>query len=398
MKDYITSNDFVKIRKTKKEYPTVIAFSSVNTPKGKFKPYRIVAESKVNIIFVNDNGNNWYQNGIVGISDNSKTAAEILIQIGRDIGNGRVITFGTSMGAFGAILFSILGKADGCLSFGPEVIMNEKGTRNERQLQKLTNIYYPDLRTIVNDSNIPIIVYASENDEVDLMSAYRLLDFNNVVVKTLKGIEHPSVQVFDLDGSIGEIIDDFSINGIYPTSHKRIGYILETNKEIIPQMFEAFLIKSYQRDFSLWLNYLEKINYKNEMHATLRYRIADAKYRTSNLNGCIDDLNKAIQTDKFQFEAYAKLGAILRRKGDFENALLHLNKSVEINPYNAFAFHTLGQTYKDLKVYRKAEDNFRHAISLNYGNINFKKSLAELLNEMSDKFKLEAENLISNTQ
>jgi hypothetical protein len=389
------NKDYVKIIHKDKSLPTVISFSSVNTPKGSFKPYRIVEEADINIIFVNDKGNRWYQNGIEGISDSSEAAAIELVEKAREIGNGHVITFGTSMGAFGAILFAILGKADGCLAFGVESRLLEKGSRSYQYLDKNIKVEYPDLRPLIEGSNVEILLFASENDELDLISLYHLLQIKNLKGYTVTGVDHPGVQAFDIKGNVGEIITDYALSKLDIIDFERKGHIL-IHLNVIPVLYRAFQIKNVQKNYTEWLSYMEEHKDKFQDNPIFMLRLGEARYKNNNNEGAVEAWARTIDLSKYEFESRAKLGAILRRRKEYNKAIEILRESVEINPWHAHGYHTLGLAYKDTKQMVKAEENLRTAIDINKGNKNFKKSLADFLIEDAKQKISEAHEILIN--
>lgn len=387
-------NDFVTIKGRGKHLPTVISFSSVNTPPGQFKPYRIVDTSTVNIIFVNDNGNRWYQCGIEGIANNSEDAAKELISKGKEIGNGRVVTFGTSMGAFGAMLFAALGHADGCIAFGVEAHLGFEGSRSKLYQQQKALFPYKDLKPVLRNNRIPMYLFASETDEIDLISLYHLRDIPNLTMNTICGMDHPGVQVFDLDNSIGTLINEFALTGKVADHFERKGDIL-SSPQLIAELFEAFKLKTVEKDMKKWLNYMNEMEKHWSDNSTVMLRLGEARYKYRNVNGAENAWRKAIELNPYSTEAYSKLGALIRRKGALNEALVLLQKSVLINPFNAHAFHTIGLVNNDLGNLEEAEKSFRKSVSINPGNKDFKKSLASCLLKQAELKIAESQKLFA---
>ncbi|ALV91147.1 MULTISPECIES: tetratricopeptide repeat protein [Pantoea] len=371
-------NDFIKIITRDKNLPTVIAFSSVNTPKGKFKPFKIINSSNLNIIFVNDDGNRWYQNGIDGISADSKNCAEKLVAYARTIGNGRVITFGTSMGAYGAALYALLGNADGCLAFGVESEIGLPGSRSEIYCINKVKNAYSNLNELINHSSLPFYFFASESDEIDLISILSLSG-ENIERYLIKGIEHPGVQLYDIDGKVGELILEFANTlKVNIRSHRIYNLKRKGNEKLAFELYNAMLIKN-SGNHKAWLDFLININDKFKLNPVLLSKLGEAYQK----NGKTYDANEAwlqsIKLCNFQSEALAKLGANLRRQGQTYQAKKLLLRSVEINPFSAHAHHTLAQIFIDLDETIRAEQHFREACRLNKGNSAFQKSLMNFL-------------------
>ncbi len=371
--------DYCKVVQRGTAYPTVIAFSSVNTPQGKYKPYRIVAEAHdINIIFVNDAANRWYQHGIPGVADTALEAATQLASEARRIGNGRVITFGTSMGAYGAALFGALGKVDGCMVFGVESPLNLPGSRSQLYMPSGQSLPYPALAPLVEIGGVPTLVYASETDEVDLVSAATLVDLPNVTAISIRGMDHPGVQVFDIDNSIRERITTFAKHGTIPDGFSKQGWILQ-QRDLIAGLWEAYQAKSVAKDRVLWLEVARRVAEQWPRSATAHLRLGEALYGNSDGPGAEAAWRAALAICPYQFESMTKLGNYLRRHKKIDEALPLLTRCVEINPWNAHGHHSLGEAYAEMGQLDSAERHLRKAVGLNRGNKAFKRSLAEFL-------------------
>lgn len=392
MKD---ASDYYQIVLRDKKFPTVIAFSSVNTPKGRFKPYRIIAEAKgINIIFVNDSGNRWYQHGITGIADTSSEAAHLLVAEARRIGNGRVVTFGTSMGGFGAALFAALGGADGCLAFGLESLLGLPGSRSKQFMPPQQAVPYPDLLPIMESAKVPTTLYTSETDEIDLVNAARLVDLPNVTAISIRGMEHPGIQIFDLDGSVSTRITSFAQAGSMPEGFSKQGAIL-LQPALIEALWESFQLKVVTKDKSKWLEQIRSTADLWPVSATAQLRLGEAHYANSNGKGAEQAWRKAIALCPYQFESLTKLGNYLRRKKQIDEAKLLLLRAIDTNPWHAHGHHALGLLYAETNQLAKAEHHFRKAISINRGNKDFRRSLGELLIRLSKNLQQEGQELIS---
>ncbi|RYJ18385.1 hypothetical protein C5Y41_14610 [Rahnella variigena] len=385
-------NDYIKIVSVNKSLPTVIAFSSVNTQKGKFKPYKILLSSGINIIFVNDCGNRWYQNGIEGLSHSSEVCALELVKKAKEIGNGKVITFGTSMGAYGALLYCALGKADGCLAFGSEPELCLPGSRSEQHILKGFSHPYPKLNPVLKDNDSKIIIFSSEIDEIDLMNSYSFCINNIPNVKNIiiSGMEHPSVQVFDMNNTIGDIIKNFSITLDIDSPIPRESSI-PPNSSLIPKLYKSVILKKNNENAS-WLNSLEKLNLDFPKTAVVLSKLGEARLRNKDEVGAIEAWLECINISNYQFEAHAKLGAIQRRNGDYDDAYANLKKAITINPFGAHTYHTLGLLYQNKENFPLAEINFRKANSINPGNKPFKDSLYKFISDDIQRKKAEINN------
>lgn len=368
--------DFCKVLVRGKHLPTVIAFSSVNTTPGRFKPYKAIAKSESNIVFVNDCGNNWYLKGIEGFDEDFIEAAKKIVEVARSVGNGYVMTFGTSMGAYGAILYAAVGGADKCVAFGPEVFLDLPGSRSDRHKNKRAKLSFSDLSYYIENSDCTYDVVVSESDEVDLINAISLVNFENVKVSTVRGAEHPGVQAFDYEYGIGNVIDA-SIGGADLTvPHGRIGDMLD-RPELIKDLWISQSLKR-DKNYLACLDYLVSLAHKHGENSLYVLRLGEAYYRNGMLEKAVECLKVSVEIDTLQYEAHNLLGVILRRLERYEEAEHYLNEAIRITPMNAFPYHNLALTYVEVGLLDLALVNCEKAASLNKGNPGFIKTLNEI--------------------
>jgi len=355
--------------------PTLIAFSSVNTPRGKFKPFKVIAECSCNLIFVNDSANNWYLKGVEGFGDDFKTSAKNIINLARTIGNGKAITFGTSMGAYGALLYAAAGNADFSLSFGPEVLLDMPGSRSEQHKAKDAQLPYSDFSELIDRSETMHYVFTSECDEVDMINALALNKIKKVKAVSVRGVEHPGIQVFAEKEGVAEFIDRALLDPSSIIQFDQRGEILG-NEELVKDLWIAYGLKK-DKNFRSYLGYLESQKWKSHTSSAFMHRLGEAYYRNNDQANAIECLKEAIRLDELQYESYNLLGVIQRRKRLHSEAENNLRRSLSISPRNAFAHHNLGMLLLEMHQIKEAVISFEKAVKINKGNTAFAKSLAE---------------------
>ena len=99
------------------------------------------------------------------------------------------------------------------------------------------------------------------------------------------------------------------------------------------------------------------------------------KYNNGDLDGAIDDSNKAIsidksisnneRTSKINDQMYANRGYYLMQKREFDKALNDYSTSIDFNPKNIFAYHYRGTTKKLKEDFYGAISDFSTAYKLN---------------------------------
>ncbi len=109
-------------------------------------------------------------------------------------------------------------------------------------------------------------------------------------------------------------------------------------------------------------------------------RLGDSLYVNGNYS-------KAIETYK-QFEnhpkVYDKIAKAYIAIGNYDEALLHYEKSIEANPDNALIKYEYGKLLSKTKNYNEASNMFRKLIDIDYKNSNYHYELGLLLEHLKD--------------
>ncbi len=372
-----------------KKQPTLIAFSSVNCPKGQFKPFKPLIGTEFNVLFVNDIGNRWYTNGIPNIADTPLESAEILVEHARKMGNGRVVTFGTSMGAFGAILYCVLGKADGALGFGLESPLQAPLTRSLLQVPKTTDLSIKDIKEIITSRKASLHIFQSDVDEIDMQTGISLKHLLNV--HPISGAEHPSVQQFNDKNLLYPLLAKFAKSGKidFPKSFK--GTFCSINS--IELLIQAALKRANGAKDNDILELLQSaVNDSPEAPLPL-LRLAELFHRKNNSKEAEARLLKLIKAFPYQSQAYNKLAAVYLRLEKPELALPLIEKAVNLSPSNAYICHTAGRVYEALNKFKEAEEAYKSARIINKGNLDFKRSHIKILSKLIELYTDEVKNI-----
>lgn len=203
--DVDTSDSSFLIDYQGKGEPLVIAFGFVGfeTPPafdffGRLKKVEERTNKKINKILLRDKENSWYQKGIEGLGKDVDESVSALKKIIAEIEPSKIYTIGQSMGAYGAILFGALLKAECALAFGTLAFIEHEKLEKagdhrwlktlEELEESISNKKYTDLRNVISGQNIKIELYygnkADNNEGVHLDALYaNLLDeYENVEI------------------------------------------------------------------------------------------------------------------------------------------------------------------------------------------------------------------------
>jgi tetratricopeptide (TPR) repeat protein len=91
-----------------------------------------------------------------------------------------------------------------------------------------------------------------------------------------------------------------------------------------------------------------------------------AKEDVGDIEGAIEDLNRAIKIDPLYNKAYYNLGWIYKKLGLFDLAIKNYNMAISLDPSNISAFEDRGLCYINKKLFEQALDDYRKAIKLQF--------------------------------
>ncbi|MHA1112870.1 MAG: tetratricopeptide repeat protein [Promethearchaeota archaeon] len=86
---------------------------------------------------------------------------------------------------------------------------------------------------------------------------------------------------------------------------------------------------------------------------------------STNYDDALVNLDKSIELDPSKELYYVTRGIIWDMKGEYEEAISDYNRAIELNPEFVYAFSHRGITYRDHGEYKKALQDFDMAIELN---------------------------------
>jgi len=314
----------------------LLVFSSADAAKGKFTFFKSAIDLPAHKLYLNDK--NYYQRGIAGLGETVDEVVQVILSWKQQLGVEEIYIFGSSMGSFGAMLYGAKLNAK-VLCFGPRAILKYKGIKliehmpkNVKnnlfwrilkkiklisRLPKSTNAVYKDLRPMLEKSQVPILVYAGEANQGDLITSILLNASCNATCIHLRGVGHKVPEFLHRKMKIGKVIAGFLADEPIVDLDESSD-LYETIDEVKP------------------LLRIEK--------AIKKGKLASAKQLL------LEHIQKEPQSDL----AHYKLGIVLSKLKDFKNAAAHQREAIKLCPHFANAHLQLGTCLNKLKKYEAA--------------------------------------------
>ena len=102
----------------------------------------------------------------------------------------------------------------------------------------------------------------------------------------------------------------------------------------------------------------------NPKYASAYYNRGIAYEDLGDSGNALMDYSKAIEIDPDYVDAYINRGCLLVEEGDFEEAIKDFTFAIKINPYHATAHFNRGSAWRGIKEYKKAIEDFKRAMEL----------------------------------
>ncbi|MEO9945793.1 hypothetical protein [Paraglaciecola sp.] len=313
---------------------TVVVFSSVNVPEGKFSAIHALGSLDANLIFINCPNNNWYIKEIPGLGLNIDEIAFSLIKHLKNLGNEKVIFYGGSMGAYGALLYAAKCHANYSLVTGVEAKLGSpRGYYNNLCNDKVPPEDFPNLIETISKSNVQSDILVGEACFSDHGLVKGLTNLKNITVRTIKNGGHripPYIeQKIGLAKLLSQSITSNDINENFSFTTK-----LLTECDVY-DLIEKCVLKMPLSDDK----YTELFNYANDEANSAHYR-SYAYYAISlqvkNQCDVAKNLEKAIELNPDNYLFHDSITTCLSNKNLYQQAIKYAQKTCEIIKYSGF--------------------------------------------------------------
>jgi tetratricopeptide (TPR) repeat protein len=103
--------------------------------------------------------------------------------------------------------------------------------------------------------------------------------------------------------------------------------------------------------------------------------IEDADNAEKTIEG-LEEFIRAWGVESFRFYIFSAQGQIKEIRGEYEQAILDYQKSLELAPTEFMAFEGMGRCFRKLKDYEKAEKSLQDALKIRPFNPKFNYEIA----------------------
>jgi Tfp pilus assembly protein PilF len=142
---------------------------------------------------------------------------------------------------------------------------------------------------------------------------------------------------------------------------------LKIEEKNVPAMVNLATVYARKKRFELSRMVLDNARQIDDRDATIWNRLGFVELSLGDRAGALESFRTAAALRPDYPEAHANYGALLADAEDFGNAAAELEQAVRYAPGSAVAWMNLGNAYRGLKEFDKAEDAYHQALKLDPG-------------------------------
>jgi hypothetical protein len=199
-----------------------LAFAGLNLGVGipQFEFQRALSQHQAPGYFIKDFHQAWYQQGLLGLTEDLAQTREHLRQLVVGHGARTLVTVGVSTGGYAAILFGCWLGAARVLAFSPQTNVNRRVSARFAQLDTPVDLLrkgetMPDLRAVVAETTEApeiTLIYGASN-RYDAFQAQRLEGLDKVRLVAVEGTDSHSMPAElrrrgELDGVLADLLGE----------------------------------------------------------------------------------------------------------------------------------------------------------------------------------------------
>ena len=132
-----------------------------------------------------------------------------------------------------------------------------------------------------------------------------------------------------------------------------------SNESLEESAKKAYKSRNYKKAYDDYSRLIE-----NEPTPDFYEQRAMCQYHQNQLDGCLDDFNKAQQLQPNNPYRYSSRAFVKNRMGDVDGAIEDYQKAVHLDPEDAISFNNLGLVLEQKGYAKNAKQNFDKADSL----------------------------------
>ncbi|MBP1842023.1 Flp pilus assembly protein TadD [Rhizobium petrolearium] len=350
-----------------------VVFNGRNIRPPKFTFWKTFQSVHAHVIFLNCDIPNWFRDGVPGIAGGAPGVAAEIKKFQSETGARRLVTTGSSMGGYGALLYGALAGADEVLAFGVEPLLGVPGGKTEHTRNHL-QFLYPDLTGF---SKLPrTTVFYGGMDINDTLGAWLLWKRRRASLVSIQHAQHDTPDFLSRSTQLSECFYGLvNGNGIPGFDYGQGSGASDEVVRLLWKLNEYYVA----RDWKGVRRYLEK-SIIDRSSPLLDHILAMSFYRLGDHRRARDQFTANLNSSRLFWETWLNLSASCLRLGMIEEAERYAVNAVKLRPIRSVAHSHLATVYRRLGRLKEAYEHCAWACKLNPGRTEYFSALAEVAN------------------
>lgn len=155
-----------------------------------------------------------------------------------------------------------------------------------------------------------------------------------------------------------------------------------------PHDAQALIAKSEdayeQEDYKKAIAFLMEADTKDPNNAETLYRLGYMLEKSGDSDEALYQYKRALDLDKNNEYIHNSIASVYRTKGEYASARMHLNASLDIDPQNPVTHYNYGNLLVDMKNTEQALEMYEKAVELDPELIQAQEEIAKLKETIKD--------------
>lgn len=315
----------------------VVAFTAHRTPPGRYGFYSHAPKLGGSVLYLRDDKDSWYNAGIEGVGHDVAQIADHIRRTANDVGATTIVTVGSSMGGYAALLFGALLDAERCVAFAPQTLLKKGLPHYPADDSRLE---YPDLADLAPNS----VILVGEDNLTDHFHAYRI----GGDVQVFPGAAHTFSEQLAAEGILGDVLAQAVEGGRHPVMTGAC-----PDRQLVVDAMGAFHFGGGSEGLELLVGRFP--GWAGARHYLGRMLLDQDPGRAG------EQFASAIRLRPGWYEPYRFLGEALLAQDRPEDALEPLEAAVAMRPGWGLAHFHLARCFEMLGRQETAERHYREA-------------------------------------
>lgn len=381
-------SDYFEIKRCETSDVVIIAFSAIDTLPGKFMFWHVLSKVEANIIFLNCANNSWYIDGVPSLGVDLISTLKSIESIICEIGAKRVVTIGSSMGGYGALLYGAMLGVDHVIATGTETVLNVDGGNSILWLKGRTltqNIF-----DIINKNKTSVHLLYGEWYAPDLACAQAILDrCPSVRVSSVRNFGHDIPAYLENKYGLDNIIQKEILGDGFKLDDKDAGIIL-AERDLISlyhMIHVAYIAPVSDTEIGMKLlpRLKDKLNSCSEhIHPHIFHLLSMCAYIIGDFALAASYAQNAIELNEFFYLHHYQKARCLIQTQDVNAALVAVERSMQLENESINLVEWNNPIIKVQALHRSGRNIEAKSILKNFiekfPNHQFAKNLLEVIN------------------